>query len=299
MKIAILGLDNCGKTSFLSVISNNFGTIPSLRPTKGIARSSTNVLGQEVFLWDFGGQETYRKGYLATPDHFEEIDLIFYLLDIQNPSRFNESKTYLTDILEKLGNFPLERLILCFHKADPELSKSSEMMQNIDQAYDLTSDIIEEVRLIQFTSIFDEHSIYKAFSVGINKISDRTELIEAQLNQLLTSDRGLSFILLRSGSKNSCPLILGSVTKDDSLINLSTITSMSLISLWTELNENGIGLPIMSGQLGDHAYSLLHILSGSHDFFLFQLHDSLSNCCKELGEYPEHETILGLLKSFY
>ncbi|MFX0209357.1 MAG: ADP-ribosylation factor-like protein, partial [Candidatus Hodarchaeota archaeon] len=72
MKIAILGLDNCGKTSFLSVISNNFGIIPTLRPTKGIERSSTDILGQEIFLWDFGGQEAYREGYLSTPEHFED-----------------------------------------------------------------------------------------------------------------------------------------------------------------------------------------------------------------------------------
>ena len=52
MKIGFLGLDGCGKTSFISIYHKNFGDIMDLKPTKGIERSTGNVAGEELFIWN-------------------------------------------------------------------------------------------------------------------------------------------------------------------------------------------------------------------------------------------------------
>ena len=67
-KISVIGLDNAGKTSIITVISRRFGfeeEIARITPTRRIARDTFKFLGIEFTRMDFGGQKQYRDEYLS------------------------------------------------------------------------------------------------------------------------------------------------------------------------------------------------------------------------------------------
>ena len=101
-KMLLLGLDNSGKSSILLVLTRkkNLLNFLSLAPTP-----MTNTLNYEdkdkIFnLWDFGGQETYRKSYLTNLDRYlNKIDKLFYVIDVQDKKRYDIALDYLEKIL--------------------------------------------------------------------------------------------------------------------------------------------------------------------------------------------------------
>ena len=110
MKIAFLGLDNAGKTSILTGLKQKFDfmdQVSGLKPTLGVDRNSFSFkfLNTQVLQFDFGGQMKYRQEYLDHKDRYlSETDIIFYVIDIQDPLRFKESLTYFNEIAEYYQN---------------------------------------------------------------------------------------------------------------------------------------------------------------------------------------------------
>src|SRR6056297_2929410 len=94
-KIAIMGIDNAGKTSIITTMKKRFDVpneIKGLKPTKQIERSSVQFLDHIIYQSDYGGQEIYRNEYLKHKDRYlAGIDLLFYVIDIQDSMRFQES----------------------------------------------------------------------------------------------------------------------------------------------------------------------------------------------------------------
>jgi len=59
-KVALLGLDNAGKTSILTAMRKKFDVpeaVKGLKPTKKIERSSVTFMDHMIYLHDFGGQK--------------------------------------------------------------------------------------------------------------------------------------------------------------------------------------------------------------------------------------------------
>ncbi len=69
-KIAILGLADAGKTSFIKILLQELDLTKKVLPTKSIERTAIEILNKELLVWDFGGHESYRKQYLATPKFY-------------------------------------------------------------------------------------------------------------------------------------------------------------------------------------------------------------------------------------
>ena len=66
VKIIISGLDNAGKTSILTALDKKYDfqkEIAELKPTIRIEYHQTMFLGNNVNIWDMGGQEQYRELY--------------------------------------------------------------------------------------------------------------------------------------------------------------------------------------------------------------------------------------------
>ena len=104
IKIIISGLDNAGKTSILTALDKRYNfeqEIEELQPTKKIEYHQTQFLNKSIAFWDMGGQERYRKLYIADPDfYFANTNLLLYIIDIQDRSRFKLTLEYLNVILE-------------------------------------------------------------------------------------------------------------------------------------------------------------------------------------------------------
>ena len=95
-----------------------------MQPTKGIARKTINILGQDIVIHDFGGQKKYRDDYAARPAVFSDTEALIYVIDLQDKERYEESYKYFGITLEGLrveGVTP--KIFILLHKHDSDYLK--------------------------------------------------------------------------------------------------------------------------------------------------------------------------------
>ncbi|TFG09188.1 MAG: hypothetical protein EU539_00010 [Promethearchaeota archaeon] len=193
-KIIISGLDYAGKTSILTALDKKYNfqkEITELKPTIKVEYHQFNFLGNLVFMWDMGGQERYRKIYKERKEiYFAGTDLLVYVIDIQDDKRFLESLSYLKDILiffqENQEDVPI---IISFHKYDPGIRDSAEILLNINKLKDQISENFQEFKILfQQSSIYDIISIVQLISYGLSVFDeaffDLSELMEEYLTEI-------------------------------------------------------------------------------------------------------------------
>ena len=157
-KVLLMGLDNSGKTSIVLCLMGvkNLSSFSSLNPTRGVKINKFQALGSEYSIWDFGGQEQLRGGYLNEfQTHIIGTNKFIYVLDIQDRERYDISLEYLSKILALLRKYKISIDFSIFlHKYDPDLElKDSKFDESV------ISGLIRNIkRLIPFN--FD-HQIYK------------------------------------------------------------------------------------------------------------------------------------------
>ncbi|MFX1454550.1 MAG: ADP-ribosylation factor-like protein [Promethearchaeota archaeon] len=182
-KIAFLGLDNAGKTSIITAISQRFGfeeTVARLMPTRRIARDTFKFLGLEFSRLDFGGQRIYRDDYLKHPEKFlSGIDLIFYVIDAQDFNRYIESIDYLEEVLLFFKEYQEDVTIsILFHKFDPQLVDNVEINKRILTLKQALTRYSNHFDIFFFeTTIFDIKSIMDAFSSGLSMLFEKMEMV--------------------------------------------------------------------------------------------------------------------------
>ena len=137
-KIIVIGLDNAGKTAILNKFGGRLGIadLTSLKPTKGVDRRyiETENSSLDLYVWDFGGQAQYRSKYLKNPEqYFLQVDLLIYVIDLQDSERFPESFEYFEQILKTLTILEEDPFVLIYiHKFDPDLKHDPETLLNIE-----------------------------------------------------------------------------------------------------------------------------------------------------------------------
>jgi hypothetical protein len=146
-KILVLGLDNAGKTAIISGLGQKlgWGDLGKLKPTKGVERKKVGAKGINIFVWDLGGQVDYRTSYLEQPEKFFlGTNMVIYVIDMQDPNRFNESIEYFQKILDILRSFGESPYLLIFlHKSDPDIVDEPEYKLNLEFIKDKLLQIIE------------------------------------------------------------------------------------------------------------------------------------------------------------
>ncbi len=178
-----MGLDNAGKTSIITAITKRFGfedEIGNLLPTRRIARDSFKFLGIEFSRLDFGGQKQYREEYLKNPTKYlGGADLVFFVIDAQDHSRYIES----IDYLEKILLFYKEeqedpKILVMFHKFDPQLIDDKEINKKILTLKQALTRYSNAFDIFFFeTTIFDIKSIMDAFSSGLSMLFEKMEMV--------------------------------------------------------------------------------------------------------------------------
>lgn len=188
-KISFLGLDNAGKTSILIALQRKYNfqeEISQLKPTIRIERTSFKFLNTEIFHHDFGGQEQYRKDYLAHKDRFlSNTDLLFFVIDIQDKNRYSEALDYFNQIADYYKTEKIKLpVIIMLHKFDPKLKQDKDIIQGI---MNLKKDLNEWLPYLNIyffeTSIYDLYSLIDAFSFGMSQIIQKKELINDFIEQ--------------------------------------------------------------------------------------------------------------------
>jgi len=146
-KVLVAGLDAAGKTSLLSKFGGRLGISDMIatHPTKGVVRMKFGTSNLSLFIWDLGGQEEYRERYLNNPEqYFIQLDLLIYVIDVQDPERFEESLDYLDKILDSLVMLEETPYVLLFlHKYDPDLKGDPKTLLNIELLKDNISELLK------------------------------------------------------------------------------------------------------------------------------------------------------------
>lgn len=166
-KVIVVGLDNAGKTAILNKFGGKLGIedLATLTPTKGVDRRNIEMEDSDVelFIWDMGGQKKYRDKYLKQPEqYFLELDLLIYVIDIQDPERYAESFEYFEEILKSLKMLEEDPFIMVYiHKHDPDLRRNPE----IELSVELLKDNLNQL-LTQYGFDFEAYltSIYSLIS---------------------------------------------------------------------------------------------------------------------------------------
>ena len=170
MKIAIVGLDNAGKTSIIRTLNRTYSIGGSIAPTKSVERTTFRLFGQEGSIWDFGGQIPYRENYLKNSDRYlSDIHYLYFVVDMQDPKRFPESVDFFSKIYEIIHNqYPPVIVSLLFHKSDPEIFEASEIPHHIQQLSLEFLTIVENSEVGFYrTSIYDPLKLMNAISLPI------------------------------------------------------------------------------------------------------------------------------------
>jgi GTPase SAR1 family protein len=165
MKISLVGLSGCGKTSIYSVTMG--GMVPmdvkDIGPTVMYEVKSHNYLGLQISLWDFGGQEKYRQSYLETPKLLINTDTLIFVLDLHNPDDFSQANLYFTNVYDAIRKGKGDpRLIIFYHKYDTEEYPKNKLKENLERAKKLP--IIAELAPQSFlTSIYRQDELSELF----------------------------------------------------------------------------------------------------------------------------------------
>ena len=161
MKISLVGLSGCGKTSIYSTTFGGMSPIEvkDLGPTVMYEVKSHNYLGISVSLWDFGGQEEYRQSYLETPKLLSNTSILIFVIDLHEPETFDMANEYFNQVysaIKEQGGDP--RIKVFYHKYDTEEYDSSTLEKNLTQAKQLPF-VLEHTPRTFLTSIYRQEEL--------------------------------------------------------------------------------------------------------------------------------------------
>jgi GTPase SAR1 family protein len=249
-KVVFCGLDNSGKTSFLVVLENKFSLLTNITPTRGIERKEFDVLGHSIIKWDVGGQEKYRENIFKS-SNLDQTDLLYYVIDIQDQNRFEESFEYLSKIVQyfKSSNQKLPQFVICLHKMDPDLINDSQIKANIENCENKLRSLMDFSYLSFQTSIYNNWTLRKAFSKGLLQLSPKSSLLDSILTDFLAITQSDTVMLLDKDA-----LVFSECYNDDISYQLTNILAPNLATMADKLMKHGREVEVFEGKIGGWIY---------------------------------------------
>ncbi|MBD3229960.1 MAG: GTP-binding protein [Candidatus Lokiarchaeota archaeon] len=300
LKIAFTGLDNAGKTSILNVLEKQYSKLSSTKPTTGVERRSINVLGYRIVNWDLGGQEKYRDDYLDEEARvFEGTDLLFYVVDISSRERFYEALEYyknvLWEVFESKKSETIPFIVICLHKYDPDLQDDELVSENIELARNLFEENSKDYDIKFFlTSIFDDWSILKAFSFGIQRLSSKLEILE-KLLAAFAAETYSDALLLLDGSA----LPIGEFYSNKLSSDIINILAPNFAPIYEKLSKMNIDIDKIWTEFGGKYSLFTRIEVNNQPYFIIivTLKENVYDILNKLDAFSD--TLGNVLKTFF
>lgn len=164
-KVAIMGMQNAGKTSLINYL---FAQTPDeqykeTEPTVSVDHKALMLDGHHLAVWDFGGQEAFRKEYLQNPDDFfVNTELLLFIVDSQAEEYYPDAIEYFKAVLEIMQKMnPKLHVVVDLHKYDPDLTQDIEFIVKTQWLEDKFKNILKGTKFsyeFMRTSIFSEIS---------------------------------------------------------------------------------------------------------------------------------------------
>nr|MDO8108658.1 ADP-ribosylation factor-like protein [Candidatus Sigynarchaeota archaeon] len=274
-KIIFTGLDNSGKSSIILALQRTLASLATLAPTKMVERTTFNYLGYQISSHDLGGQKKYLITYLKQPGkYFTDTQVVIYVIDIQEPNRYDESVSYFKDVLAEFKNLDVHPFIyVFFHKAekilvegDPESDKEIQG-SGMQRAKALEKKLFE-INAKQFplefklTTIFDLWSIMAAFSEIMLKLFPQSVLVDKALLEFAVANNLDALLLLDSNSLNIGAYYRNKDSQD--IVRSSTPYFLTLLDSWKPF-KIGVQQKQMKVTLNDYAFFFREIRQSLHN----------------------------------
>ncbi len=192
MKISLVGLGGCGKTSLYSVAfaEKSAEDTKRLSPTILYETRRHPFLGLQVGIFDFGGQDQYRKEYLEKPEVFRGTDILIPIVDLHDPDNFDQAKEYFNGLLNIYRqNNEKPKITLFLHKYDTEDYQKELLDTNVKKAKDMFLDLFKDYDFeYMLTSIYEQDKLAKIFRdiliSSYSELKTHVEKAEKQLEEI-------------------------------------------------------------------------------------------------------------------
>ncbi|MHA1792212.1 MAG: ADP-ribosylation factor-like protein [Promethearchaeota archaeon] len=192
MKIALIGLSGCGKTSIYATTfaMKSPESTQNLNPTIMYEVRRHPYLGLEVSIFDFGGQEGYRDNYIEKPEVFNETDILVPIIDMHDPDKFEDAKDYFKKVIEALTKKSLKpKIYLLYHKFDTHDYPKEMLDANFKKAKDIFDNLFDSFEMTtNTTSIYEQEKLNRIFRdmlVGsYEALKSHVEKAEKQLKDI-------------------------------------------------------------------------------------------------------------------
>ncbi|MEX2682743.1 MAG: ADP-ribosylation factor-like protein [Candidatus Sigynarchaeota archaeon] len=301
LKIVFAGLDNSGKTSMILGLEKKYSNLAQVQPTKGVARSQSAIMGLTISIWDLGGQDSYRTQYVkdAAELYLFDIDLLFYLIDVRDDKRFEESVDYYKQILAVLAKFEQNPpIILCLHKSETpqEPDGQVKLKKNIEAARELFSAASEDFSVKFFeTSIFEPYSLATAFSYGLAALSPNRDIFRYQLEKLAKQSGARGILLV-----NEKGLIMSDYAVDEESGKLFELSAPHFTAIYNNFENFVSGKATRASYMIENTIITFHVLD-CQDFKVYVLafltdKSAVDKIEKHLTEFRDN--VKGLIKEY-
>jgi GTPase SAR1 family protein len=293
LKIVFAGLDNSGKTSMILGLEKKYSKLAGgVQPTKGVSRSQSSIMGLTISIWDLGGQDSYRTQYVkdAAELYLFDIDLLFYMVDVRDKKRFEESVLYYKQILQVLAKFEQNPpVIVCLHKSEPAQENDTpiNIKENIAAARELFEKASEDFSIKFFeTSIFEPYSLATAFSYGLEALSPNRDIFRHQLEKLAKLSGAKGILLV-----NEKGLIMSDYAVDEESGKLFELSAPHFTSLYNNFESFIAGKAKKAVYMIENTYITFHVLQ-FRDYNVYVLaflsdKNAIDKIEKHLGKFKD------------
>ncbi|NVM01358.1 MAG: hypothetical protein HWN67_03425 [Candidatus Helarchaeota archaeon] len=192
MKISLVGISGCGKTSIYATTfaSKSPEETKAFRPTVMYEVRSHPYLGLNVSFFDFGGQNQFRADYLAKPEIFKETDVLIPIIDLHDPDKFDIASDYFKKLKKVFDDLNIKPTVLIFYHKYDSIDYQKELLEaNLQKAKGIFPKIFEGLNSEErITSIYDQEKLSIVFRdllvANYKDLQRHVESAEKQLSEI-------------------------------------------------------------------------------------------------------------------